>query len=557
MNVTRLEVTDDKAVSHLTTDERRLDKKTGGILSDRDAFHGVCLSLEWIKTGAGWKIEREVWVQEELAARIEEALSEQERDNILKKEKVFVTDTLVSSLTARCGRHMDVNIDLMDPDAAERCYQSALAVAEKIGDQGGIAAAWWNIGRMKGAQWEIEQALIFCQKSLELYETAKLNRGVAFSLQWLSYYYRVLGDNRQAFECAQKSLRLYEAEKHRRGMTDALSRLAWVYMEQNNPQQALAYLERALAIAQDLGDKFLIANLQNDISLQYRELGAHERALDIYQELLKQIEGFRDQGGAAVIRANIAEVLTAQGKHSEALDYYGQALAVFEASDYLKEYTVFVLNDISGVYLAQRKYAEALPMAERAVSLSRQTGWQLDLWLALTARGYAQLGLNRPLEARRSFAEAVSIIEKLRTQTAGGAEERQRYFEGRLRAHHGLLSLLVKENQTWEALVFAERAKARVLLDTLQQGRAKVQKAMTAEEQERERRLKSELTQLNTQLTHATQLDKPDSERISKIKLRLEKARLDHESFQDSLYAAHPELKVNSGEAPIINAEEL
>src|SRR5262245_43419747 len=90
MNVTRLEVTDDKAVSHLTTDERRLDKKTGGILSDRDAFHGVCLSLEWIKTGAGWKIEREVWVQEELAARIEEALSEQERDNILKKEKVFV-----------------------------------------------------------------------------------------------------------------------------------------------------------------------------------------------------------------------------------------------------------------------------------------------------------------------------------------------------------------------------------------------------------------------------------------------------------------------------------
>jgi CHAT domain-containing protein/Tfp pilus assembly protein PilF len=545
MNVTRLEAAGDKAVSHLTTDERRLDKKTGGIFSIRDAFHGACRSLEWIKTGAEWKIEREVLVQDELAARIEAAPSEQERNELLEKQNVFVTDTLVSSLTARCGLRID-----------ERCHQLALAVAEKIGDQGVIALAWGNIGLMKAMQGENEQALLFFQKSLALYENAKLNRGVAFALLKLSGSYRLLGDNRQAFECAQKSLRLYEAEKHRRGMTDALSNLAGVYMGQNNPQQALANLEKALAIAQEMEDKFLIVALQHDISLQYSELGAHERALDIFQELLKQVEGFQDRGGAAVIRTNIAKALTAQGKHTEALDYYSQALAVFEA-DNLKMDMVLTLNNISGVYLAQGKYAEALPMAERVVSLSRQTGGQLDLWLALTARGYAQLGLNRPLEARQSFAEAVSIIEKLRAQTAGGAEERRRYFEGRLRAHHGLLSLLVKENQTSEALVFAERVKARVLLDALQQGRVSVQKAMTAEEQQQEGRLKSDLTWLNTQLTSATQSDKPDAERISEIKTRLEKARLSYEAFQTSLYVAHSELKVHRGEASIINAEEL
>jgi CHAT domain-containing protein/Tfp pilus assembly protein PilF len=545
MNVTRLKVTEDKAVSHLTTDERRLDKKTGGILTERDAFHGVCLSLEWIKTGSGWKIEREVLVQDELAARIEAAPSEQERDELLEKQNVFVTDTLVSSLTARCDRRID-----------ERCHQLTLAVAEKIGDQGGIARAWRNIGLVKAEQGENEQALLFLQKSLALYETAKLNRGVAFTLDWLSQLYRQLGDNRQAFECAQKSLRLYEAEKHRRGMINALSRLAWVYLAQNNPQQALANLEKALAIAQEMEDKFLIAMVQNDISLQYRELGAHERALDIYQELLKQIEGYNDRGGAAVIRHNIAKVLTAQGKHTEALDYYGKALTVFEA-DNLKGYTVGVLNDISGVYLAQGKYAEALPIAERAVSLSRQTGWQLDLWEALTARGYAQLGLNHLLDSRQSFAEAVSIIEKLRVQTAGGAEERQRYFAGGLRAHHGLLGLLVKENQIPEALVLAERARSRALLDVLQQGRVSVQKAMSAEEQKQEGRLKSDLTRLNTQLTRATQADKPDIERINHLNTQLEKARLSYEAFQTSLYATHPELKVNRGEASIINADEL
>jgi CHAT domain-containing protein len=116
-----------------------------------------------------------------------------------------------------------------------------------------------------------------------------------------------------------------------------------------------------------------------------------------------------------------------------------------------------------------------------------------------------------------------------------------------------MLSLLVRENKTREALVFAERAKARALLDVLQYGKVGIQKAMTVAEQEQERRLKAELTRLNTQLTRETQAD----EQVGEIKSRLEKARLNYEAFQDSLYTAHPKVKVQRGEAPIINAGEM
>ncbi len=212
---------------------------------------------------------------------------------------------------------------------------------------------------------------------------------------------------------------------------------------------------------------------------------------------------------------------------------------------------------MSGDYLAQGRYAEALPLTERAVSLSRQVGWQLDLWLALTSLGYCQLGLNHSLEAQQAFTEAVSIIENLRTQTAGGAEERERYFESRLLAHLGMLSLLVKENRPLEALVFAERMKARVLLDVLEKGRVSIQRAMIVQEREQERLLKSQLARLNLQLARATQSDKPDPQRLSETQRQLEKARLDYEAFQTSLYATHPELKIRRGESPIIKAEEL
>ena len=151
----------------------------------------------------------------------------------------------------------------------------------------------------------------------------------------------------------------------------------------------------------------------------------------------------------------------------------------------------------------------------------------------------------------------MSIIEDLRTQAAGGPEERQRYFEEGMQAHHGLLSILVKENRPADALMLAERAKARALLDILQQGRVSVQKTMTAKEQEDERQLKSQLTQLNKQLARVKQSDKPGVTRVAEVETQLEKARLNYEAFQDALYASHPELKTQRGEAPIINAQEL
>lgn len=552
VKVTRLEITGDKAVSHLTTDEHRLDKKTGAVLFTHDPLDGVCRSFEWIKTGVVWKIEREFLVQDDLAAKLEGAASEEERDEILEKEKAVVTNTLVLALATRGIRHQART----DHDMALRCFTLEQAVAERIGDQTGIATGWLHLGMLKHAQDDDEHGLLHLQKALLLFEAIGLDRGVALVLVRASQVHRALGDHRQAFESAQKSLRLNELANHRRGTALALSELAIIYGIQNNPEQALAHLERAVAISLEMGDVIMTATLRHDIAIQHKKLGADDRALEIYQGLLKQTEGFGDRGGAAMIRNQIGKLLAAQGRYPDALDYFRLALAELEAAN-LKRATGVVLNDMSAAYMAQGKYAEALPPAEQAASLSRQTRRRLDLSWALTGLGYCQLGLNRLSEARQSFAEAVEIIEKLRTQTAGGVEESQRYFEEGLRAHHGMLTLLVKENRIREALFFAERAKARVLLDTLLQGRVSVQKAMTAEEQEQERRLKSELTRLNTQLSRATQSDNPDAGRIEEIEPRLERARLNYEAFQNSLYAAHPELRVQRGEAPVIDTEEL
>lgn len=552
LKVTRLEIAGDRALSHQTTDMRQLDKRTGTPMATRDVFHGTCRALEWVKTDAGWKIEREYLVQDALATRLEAAVSDQERDELLAKEQAFVTESLNGVLITR-GLRSEMRGDY---EKALRSFRLAQTVSEKIGDLEGVGIALNKIGIVKRAQYDYAQDLLAQQKALAIFEAIGTKRGAALALQSLNHLYLLLGDYQEAFNCARKSLQLYEEVGHTRGIASALTDIATVYAVQNNPQQALAHYERAMKISEELEDRIQAAILRGEMATRHLALGNYEQALWLFQVILRETESSGDQTGAAIIRNEIGRVYAAQGRYEEALDYHRQALAVLETGNE-KRAVVTTLVNMSDAYLAEGKFAEAAPIAERVLSLARQIGQPFDLWSALTAAGYCQLALRRPAEARESFTEAVAIIERLRAQAAGGAEDSQRYFEDGLRAHHGLISLLAQENRPLEALALAERVKARTLLDALQLGGIGIQKAMTAEEREQERRLKSELTMLNTQLTHITQSAKPDPQRVSDLKPRLEKARLDYEAFQTSLYSAHPELRTRRGDAPIIKAEEL
>lgn len=547
--VTQLDITGNKAVSQLTVDERRLDKKTDAVLLTFDPLRGACRSFEWTRTSAGWQIEREFLVQDELAERLEATRSDQARDEILEKETRFVNNTLLGSLGSKALRHST----RAEYDTALRYVDLQRVVAERIGDRVGVAGAWLNTAIVRKTQDEQEVALEAGHKALALYESLGLKRGIAITQENLSDLYRALGNHRRAFDFAQKSLRVSEEGHCRRGIMIALHDLAIIYGHQNNAEQAFAHLERALSLAQELGDAVMIGMVRHDMALQYERFGNYQRALEIYQQLLRQMETFGDKGGAAMVRDQIGQIFTEQGRYEDALAYHREALAGLEAAD-KKGATVITLNNMSAVYLLQQNFAEALSVSQRSLPLARETGRNIDIFVALTNLGYSQFGLNRLADAQQSFSEAVSIIESLRTQTAGGVEERQRYFEDGMRAHQGLLSVLVQQNQPQQALMFAERAKARALLDMLQQGRVRVDKTMTPKEQEEEQRLKTQLTQFNKQLARLTS---SEPARVAEVETQLEKARLDYEAFQNVLYTAHPELKTQRGEAPIINAQEL
>ncbi len=435
-------------------------------------------------------------------------------------------------------------------------YQKSLALSEALGDQPGVARTLGNIGNIHLEQGDPTQALELYQQSLTLLE-AQGNKGrVAITLYNMGYVYYDLSNYARAMEHFQKSLTLAGAIGDQEGVAWALNSVGNVYMSQGNYAQSLDYYRQGLALSEKLGDKEGVATMLDNIGLVYNKQGDYAPALEYLRKSLALREEMGNREGIARTLKNLGNVHYNQFDYAPALEYFQKSLALREALGN-KNGIAVALSNIAKVHQKQGRQAPALDFAERAAALARQIGETEVLWRARLMSGAAYRALNQPAQARLAFEEAVATVETLRTSVAGGEEEQQRFFASRVSPYHAMVDLFVAEGRATEALAFAERAKARVLLDVLQTGRVNVTKALTTREQEQELKLRAELSSLNTQVSTASRPEKPDQAKLGELKSLREKARLNYEAFQTSLYAAHPELRVHRGEAPVIEAEEV
>ena len=435
-------------------------------------------------------------------------------------------------------------------------HRKSLRIKEEINDKAGIAVTLNNIAAIHYARGDYSEALEQYQKSLRIKEEMNDKAGIAVTLNNIAIIHSSRGDYIEALEQLQKSLRIKEEINDKHGIAITLTNIGNVYHAQGDYAQALVQHQKSLKIKEEIGDKPGIAIALNNIGESYTSQGDYTKALDQYQKSLKINEEIGDKPVIAITLNNIGSAYQLQGAYTEALEQYQKGLKI---SEEIGDKTVIAiaLADIGEAHRLQGNCAEALKFAERAAELARQIGGREALLEAYTTAGRAYFTLNQLGQSRLALDQAITITETLRFQVAGGEQERQRFFESKISPYHAMVELLIAQNIPGEALRYAERARARVLLDVLSSGRVSITKALTGLEIEQERKLKSRLVALNTQIYREQQRGQADQSRLSQLDSLLQAARLDFEDFETRLYNSHPELKPQRGEAPVINAEEL
>src|SRR6266581_7065982 len=152
--------------------------------------------------------------------------------------------------------------------------------------------------------------------------------------------------------------------------------------------------------------------------------------------------------------------------------------------------TIWPTSEAEVLY-AKGNFSESISTGSEAITLAQQLNLRNVRYLALTTVGKSYRAQSHDELAMETFSKATSQIEEMRGQVAGVEQERQLFFEDKIGPYHEMVDLLLARNDEdgrSKALLTAERAKGRVLLDVLSSGRVDLSKAMSDREKEEERR---------------------------------------------------------------------
>ncbi len=387
--------------------------------------------------------------------------------------------------------------------------QQALTLFEQAGDRTGAARTANNIGIAHSLRGEFDQAMRAFRQGVAVFQELGQREDVADGLNNIGIVYRRQGQLDLAFEHFRQSLALREEAGDKLGQAGSHNNIALVLQNREDFAGALASLGRALALAEELGNRDETANVLTNIGVTYRLQGDHARALDHYTRTLRLREELQDRGGQANVLRSLA-----------------------------------ILHELEG------QPARALELAERSIALARETGLREVLSDALATAGGALQALGRPGEARRALEESAAVVEDLRNRVAGGGEPQQRLLQIMFSPYARMVDLLSAQGDGPGALAWAERGKGRVLFDLLRASRVEIGRRLSPDEREREGQLRQELTRAEARLDQQRRRARPDLVRLAELEARAASARQAVEAFQARLFAQHPELRVDRGEAP-------
>lgn len=213
------------------------------------------------------------------------------------------------------------------------------------------------------------------------------------------------------------------------------------------------------------------------------------------------------------------------------------------------------LTRMAELYNRKGEFREAGRIAVQAEQMGQTLGMREVIWRAYLQEGNSHRGLGDAPQAEADLAKAVSTVEALRQEVAGGESEQENFFEDKLDAYNRMVDLLAGSGRSEEAFNYAERAKARVLLDVFKNGRVDLARSMSETERHKEQDFRIKLASLNAQLVRGRKA--LSAAQVNAITAELDRARLDYDAFETTLYAQHPDWKLQGGAIEPITVDQL
>lgn len=302
------------------------------------------------------------------------------------------------------------------------------------------------------------------------------SQSIAASNQGLVYYF--LGDPGRAEEHFTEALALDEALGNTFGQMLNYRHIASLYAVEGDLEQSTLSLQKALDLAIESGDVSQATTYYLDLGRNDYLLGNYDRALESYDLSMLLASGEDIRALQGLLYIYMGDLFTAQGNLESASHFYQKVL---NSEDAVDTYSPF------GVV------------------------WRGHQGLARIAKAR-----NQPDEVLAELVQAVDVIEHQRnTITSQHLSMQFQNSQDKHAAYDELITLLDEQEQVGEAFNYAERAKARSLLDQLGNQDLTLGNLSNSRWIEQEQQLRQRIGELDNALQ--SEREKPASEQNPEI----------------------------------------
>jgi len=438
---------------------------------------------------------------------------------------------------------------------AQEYSETSISLAERLKDSSAPAGAWPDafgiagslrtLGELSLRDGDIDQAISQFQRALNLLN--ELNRDHSYDFYVTETYtglgrvYTSAGDHVKALASLNSARQIATAAQ----VPKVLSNLGYLYMEQEDYAQADAQFHQTLKIYRSANNQREESRVLLNLGVVQQRQGNHDQALTLFRQSLDLATATKIVDVEIAAREGIGVVLTAQSRFDDALKALDKGLVIARVTQDKMRQTELLWRTAQ-TYQQMQDYARAEQLAQDAVALARAMYLPKLTFLATATLGDAYAANNKTELAIQTLKDSIAELETLRDRVAGREEGLQLFFENKLGPYHSLVMLLTKQGRNFEALLYAERAKGRVLLDAVSGVRSDLANVLTQSERIEEQHLIKKISEINQRIKSEPA---GDTRTQNELDSQLDAARLELSSFKDRTYAAHPELRIRSGVA--------
>ncbi len=298
------------------------------------------------------------------------------------------------------------------PEKAFATLEQAAQLYHDLQDRRGAAETLGKLGQFYRQAGQPRKALTYFLKLLPLWQTEQDKRKEAQTYNHLAAIYEDLGEPQAALTQYDNELKLRRQLNEKKDLATTLHNLALARRALGQAQKAWDAANEALRLSGDHGEQNFRALLHNTMGTIYEDLGNAAQALKSYQTAEQLAQAANNKAIRATTFSNLGGYYARQGNAKQSLEYQKQALQLMqETKNETSE--ALTLVKLGENYALQNDRNSALKYFNDALPLCIKIGnrnWEAHVRELI---GKTQAASGNPQQALQYYRDSLQLTRDI------------------------------------------------------------------------------------------------------------------------------------------------